>query len=124
MSETDIVNDIRQAMYVEFPQVRLFRNNNGRLRDATGGYVTYGLGPGTSDLVGFEAVIITPQMVGHTIAQFVAVEVKTPSAAPRGRREREHWDRQHNFLAMVRAHGGRSGFARTLAQARLILNQT
>lgn len=36
----------------------------------------FGLGTGTSDLIGWRPVEITQDMVGKTIAQFTAVEVK------------------------------------------------
>lgn len=58
---------------------RIFRNNVGVLPDRRGVPVRYGLCPGSSDLIGWRSVTITPAMVGDTIAQFVAVEVKTPS---------------------------------------------
>ena len=40
--------------------------------------VTFGLGQGSSDLVGWIPVKITPDMVGRTVAIFGACEVKTP----------------------------------------------
>lgn len=38
--------------------------------------VTYGLCTGSSDLIGWTPVIITPEMVGKKVAVFTAVEVK------------------------------------------------
>lgn len=40
--------------------------------------IKYGVGPnGASDLIGFESVIITPDMVGQKIARFIAPESKS-----------------------------------------------
>lgn len=58
---------------------RLFRNNVGVLPDRRGVPVRYGLCPGSADLVGWRSVTITPDMVGQTLAQFTAVEVKGPT---------------------------------------------
>lgn len=57
--------------------MRLFRNNIGTLRDARGGYVTYGVAnPGGSDLIGWTPIIVTEAMVGRTVAVFTAIECK------------------------------------------------
>jgi hypothetical protein len=119
VGETDIVNDIKLQLFGEFPRVRLFRNNNGRLRDIHGNYVTYGLGVGTSDLVGFQTVDITPAMLGQRVAVFVAIEVKRP----RARTEPKRLQQQLDFLALVQTHGGRAGLATSFADARNILTQ-
>ena len=55
---------------------RLLRNNVGVLQDKNGQHVRYGLCVGSSDLIGWKRVIITPDMVGKTVAVFLAVEVK------------------------------------------------
>ncbi len=64
---------------------RLFRNNCGALKDETGRIVRYGLCNDTpamnkriksSDLIGIRPVVITPDMVGTTLGQFVAREIK------------------------------------------------
>lgn len=53
---------------------------------------------GTSDLIGFRSVKITPDMVGTTVAQFIAIEVKKPGERPR--------KNQLDYLAMVNKRGG------------------
>lgn len=62
-------------------------------------HVTTGLGTGSSDSVGWRPVVITPEMVGQTIAQFVAAEVKTLGY-------KKVTDKQENFLRQVADAGG------------------
>ena len=73
--------------------MRLFRNKVGACKDETGRVIRYGLCNDSaqmnktvksSDLIGIRPVIITPDMVGHTIGQFVAREVKRPGWSYRG----------------------------------------
>lgn len=73
-----------------------------------------GLAPGSGDAVGWRTVTITPEMVGQQVAVFASIEFK----APRGRvsTEQQAWD------ATVRAAGGLSGFARSIDDARGILD--
>lgn len=56
-------------------KITLWRNNVGQ---AVYGKrrVPYGLCVGSSDYIGLRQVTITPDMVGQTIAQFTAVEIK------------------------------------------------
>jgi len=63
----------------------LMRNNSGACKDETGRMIRYGLCNDSAQLnkvikslVGIRPVVITPDMVGHTIGQFVAREVKRP----------------------------------------------
>lgn len=109
--EAKVQNDIRIACGAG--PARLWRNNTGALKDATGRLVRYGLCPGSSDLIGLRQVTITPDMVGQTIAQFVAIEVKD-----RGRATPE----QERFITMVQQAGGLAGVARSVEDARRILN--
>jgi len=71
----------------------LFRNNVGACKDDTGRVIRYGLCNDSaqmnkviksSDLIGIRPIIITPDMMGHTIGQFVAREVKRPGWSYRG----------------------------------------
>jgi hypothetical protein len=73
-----------------------------------------GLCPGSADLVGWRTITITPEMVGQQVAVFASIEVK----APRGRVSPEQvaWD------ATVRRAGGLSGIARSIDDARGILD--
>ena len=76
--------------------------------------MTFGVGsPGGSDLIGYRKVTVTPEMVGQEIAQFAAVEVKTP----RGRVRPE----QQQFIDHVLSAGGIAGIARSVAEAQELL---
>lgn len=61
-------------------------------------YITFGLTKGSSDLIGWRPVVITQEMVGTTIAQFAAVEVKSG--------ELRLTDEQKQFLQVVNTMGG------------------
>lgn len=94
-------------------EARLWRNNTGCLRDERGQMVTFGLCPGSSDLIGLRRVRVTPDMVGRDVAVFVAVEVKTP----KGRPTRQ----QLSFIEHVNAYGGLAGIARSPQEANEII---
>jgi hypothetical protein len=79
-------------------RARLFRNNVGVATFPSGSRVKYGLCVGSSDLIGWTPVKITPAHVGKTLAVFTAVEVKDG----RGKPTRE----QVNFLDAVAVAGG------------------
>ncbi len=81
---------------------RLFRNNVGKLQDATGRWVTFGLCVGSCDLIGWTAD-------GH----FLALELKTPGT----RTTLE----QRRFIASVLSAGGRAGVARSVEDALRII---
>jgi len=88
----------------------LFRNNTGTAYQGRRGIVngmimiaeprpiTFGLCVGSSDLIGWTEIIITPDMIGQKIAIFTAVEVKNE----KGRATKE----QLKFLQAVRNAGG------------------
>lgn len=87
----------------------LFRNNVGRLRDVTGAWVAYGLCVGSSDVIGWTRVTVTPEMVGREVAVFTAFECKV------GRRVTTV--EQGAFLATVKAQGGIAAVVRDVADA-------
>ncbi len=70
-SETALQNEIRLELGKR-SNVRMFRNNVGMING-----VQFGLCVGSSDLIGFKSMTITPEMVGQKIAVFTALEVKT-----------------------------------------------
>ena len=49
----------------------------GSLLVAAPKYITYGLEPGSGDWIGWESIIITPDLVGKKIAVFLSCEAKT-----------------------------------------------
>jgi hypothetical protein len=94
--ETNIMNACMVALSVAGCLV--WRNNVGGLPDANGRPIRYGLGTGSSDLVGI-----------CRDGTFLAVEVKTKT----GRVS----PAQEAFIAAVRRRGGRSGVARSPEEA-------
>jgi len=91
---------------------RLFRNNVGSLKDERGIPVRYGLCNDSaamnkrvksSDLIGLRPVIITPDMVGTTLGQFVAREIKKEGWKYKGN---EHEQAQLRFGEIVTSLGG------------------
>lgn len=123
MSEIDLQRTIQ--LELSSADIRLFRNNvgeawqggnftirDGRLVSGHARRVAYGLAVGSSDLIGPRSVIITPQMVGRRVALFGAIETKA---------KRGLTPEQRNFIDMVNSLGGCAGFARSIEDARLIL---
>jgi hypothetical protein len=80
------------------PNKRLFRNNVGLATTANGHAIKYGLCKGSSDLIGWTSLEITPDMVGKKIAIFTAVELKTKNV--------KLSTEQRNFLQQVTDAGG------------------
>lgn len=79
-------------------------------------YLNTGLPAGFSDLFGGVPTVITPEMVGQTVAIFTVIECKSLKGRMR--------DLQTKFVAAVIRIGGRAGFARDVETARAIARGT
>jgi hypothetical protein len=77
--------------------------------------IRFGLCVGSSDLIGWRQVTITQSMVGMTIAQFVAIEVKASNSRERGTEE------QRAFVRVVQDAGGCAAIVRSVAEAANIM---
>lgn len=77
---------------------RLWRNQTGTYQLKDGRWISSGLCVGSSDLIGYRVVIITPDMVGQKVAVFCAIESKSAT----GRAT----DRQQAFLRDINFDGG------------------
>lgn len=97
------------------------RNQDGSVTLAGARPITLGFGMvngkpvvGTSDLCGLTSVVVTPQMVGTTVAVFTAIETKESGGG------RTSGDQLH-FIDFVRKAGGIAGVAYTPAVAQSIV---
>lgn len=125
MTERHIQNDILRDLGAR-PDIRLFRQNvgeawvgtfvsfkNGRLILDNARRFFAGLCVGSSDLIGWQTVVVTPDMIGQRVAVFVGIEVKAPRGSPT--------TEQRAFTGAVNSAGGRAGFARSVDEARIIV---
>lgn len=111
MKERQLIEEIHKA----YRPAKLFRNDNGTAwaggkATRRGGLtildgarrITYGLMPGSADLIGWTPIVITPEMVGQTVAVFTSIEAKT---------ENDRLDdggKQATWYQNVQAAGGRA----------------
>jgi hypothetical protein len=126
MKESNLMKTIQLALG-KLPHVKLFRNNvamawvgESRAINGSGNRLVInarplhaGLCEGSSDLIGWTEVTITPEMVGRKFARFTAVEVKTDT----GRATQK----QRNFLDQVAQSGGIALLASTPEGARVFI---
>lgn len=110
--EANVLHDVR--LEVSKSGGTVFRNNVGKLKDQQGRLVSFGLCEGSSDLIGFYPVTITPDMIGRTIAVFLAIECKSSTGKAS--------DSQNNFVRVVKESGGISGIARSAKEAKGIID--
>lgn len=127
MQESNILKTVQLALS-KLINVTTFRNNTAQAwvgvpiaRTATS--ITLrdyrplhaGLTKGSSDLIGWTVVEVTPEMVGTKVAIFTAVEVKTEKGKPTSE--------QLIFVDAVKKAGGFAGIARSEADAIGIVNR-
>lgn len=98
MSETEIQAAIRKALGA-LPDFLCWRNHVGKIQDERGRWHTFGLAPGSADLIG----LLTPH------GRFVALEIKEPGKRPTSE--------QIDWLAMVQRTGGFAAVVRSPAEA-------
>jgi hypothetical protein len=115
-SEAEVQADVR----LRAPLVRahLFRNNTGVLHDKNDRPVRYGLANESAavnkvlksaDLIGWQSVTITADMVGQTLAVFLSVEVKPEDFnGPSGKAETERYAAQAAWANLINKAGGRA----------------
>lgn len=111
--------DIERSLILHASQCgsTVFKNNVGIYRTAAGNVVHYGLCKGSSDLIGWTPVTITPEMVGAKVAIFTAIEVKkNKRGSYRATQE------QLNFISAVKANGGFAGIADCKQDLEEIIN--
>jgi len=118
MKEANIMRMIELALG-KLPHVKIFRNNTGmgwignaKRINGSGNVlienarpIHAGLCEGSSDLIGWTAVEITPEMVGKKVAVFTAIEVKSETGRVN--------PKQLNFVNFVAENGGIAGIVRT-----------
>lgn len=112
MSEAAIQQDIRLALG-STTAVRVFRNNVGECDTKDGRHIRYGLVPGSGDLIGWQTVVITPDMVGQRFARFLSIEVKAPKGVVP--------PHQRNWAAAVVNAGGIAIVARSVEDVQFLV---
>ena len=111
MSEAEVKAAIRTSLP---PSVTLFNNPVGHATYDGKRSMPYGLSVGASDLIGWQSIRVTEDMVGKVVARFVAIETKSE----KGRAT----DAQSNFIEQVLDAGGAAGVARSVKDLEVILN--
>lgn len=116
-SESEVQSEIRLAIG-QLPDVRVWRNNVGQLsqRRADGGKSTvrYGLCNGSSDLL----CIVAPH------GRWLAIEVKAEDWRPaKSGAKFKHEEEQRAWMGIVRTFGGVAGFARSVDEAMVLVEE-
>ena len=127
-SENDIQSEVLRE-HRKLGNIRLFRNNVGKywggklvkvdgaftiLKHSTPRPIECGLKVGSSDLIGWKTVTVTPEMVGKKIAVFASAELKTAKGRPS--KDQENW------IKAVNLSGGIAGIVRSMDGFRELFN--
>lgn len=116
MAEKSLAANIRIAAPKH--NARMFRNQVGTYIMADpkcwscqkhGRRISSGFGKDSPDQVGWQTVVVTPEMVGTKVAVFVGMELKTGKRKPTGG--------QYNWLKVIKDSGGIAGVVRTIEEA-------
>lgn len=101
MTEKDIINNIlkehpfmfrnSQGYCIACSPKDIHKLNGGGWKVDKGAPMHFGLFKGSSDMIGFKPTVITPDMVGQTVAIFQSIEVKTKN--DRLSKEQKAWNR-------------------------------
>lgn len=114
MNEAELMTIIR--LEATRKGVRLWRNNVGVMQDTTGRPIRYGLANDSSalnailkssDLIGIRPVIITQEMVGLKVGQFVAREIKSTNWIYKDTTREKA---QKAFIDLINSMGGDASF--------------
>ena len=106
-SESVVQSEIRKALG-SLPDVRLWRNNTGSIKDTRGVPVKFGLCVGSSDLL----CIVAPR------GRWLVIECKSEDWVPAKSGVRwEHEEEQRMFIGVIESMGGVGGFARSVSEA-------
>jgi hypothetical protein len=124
-------NDLVKKIQIAISRgvVRLWRNNSGQawqgdvVRNPDGSItirhprvVHFGLAEGSADLIGFREVEIKRHHVGYTMPVFVSIEAKLGTGRLR--------NDQNNWLAFCKNSGALAGVAKSIEQAKSIVDGT
>jgi len=101
MKEANVQNTILKELSLKIPELKLFRNHTGKVKDQNGVYHTFGLCLGSADIIGWYK------------GRFVSIEVKTEKGVVK--------ELQKNWLKNVNQAGGFAIIARSTEDALLKL---
>jgi hypothetical protein len=116
--ESDVQNNIRLKAGRD-PDLVLWRNNIGACKSADGRFIRFGLANDSAqvnqliksaDLIGIRRILVSPDMIGRYVGQFVSIECKRADWVYRGT-DRE--EAQQRWAATITAMGGDARFCRS-----------
>ena len=128
MTNERSIKDTIRLFVGALPTVRLFTNpcgvayvgapqwTSGRVMLTKPRMIHFGLQDGSADLIGWRSVVITPEMVGKTVAQFVSIETKK-SKGGKATNEQMQWRN------VVHAHGGLAVIVNSLDEVKNALEE-